>query len=88
MNSDNSGLSTGAKAGIGVGAAAGAIFVIGGVAFFFYRRGKLVGAKGAGVGATGSYVTELAGTEIKQGAGNLAELAEGGAPRVRAELQG
>ena len=58
------GLSTGAKAGIGVAAAAIALLLVAAVAYTFYRRGKAAGRKeNGGTGdKNGDAVVELANT--------------------------
>src|SRR5690242_3352015 len=45
QSSGGGGLSTGAKAGIAVGAVIGGLAILGAIGFFFWRRGKNTGLK-------------------------------------------
>ena len=81
------GLSTGAKAGIGVGAAIGALILLGGLGFAFFRMGKRSVDHDKKDDAAGDGKTEEdKGKEGEDGAGDAKNLADAEAGGV-AELQ-
>ena len=86
LPSDSHGLTTGAKAGVGVAAGIVALLGIAAIAFIFYRRGRVAGAKEADRNPiVDGDLAELGGTGIKPA---RVELGEGGNEKPPLELGG